>query len=49
MAILRSKGLEAFYTKGQKPQPFLEKAFDDSREQINKIFEDALIKEVKEK
>ena len=31
MAILRSKGLEAFYTNGQQPQPFLEPALAENR------------------
>lgn len=42
MAILRSKGLEAFYTNGQKPQRMLYKAFiikkDKIQEQANKIY-----------
>lgn len=42
MAILRSKGLEAFYTNGQKPQRMLYKAFivkkNKIQEQANKIY-----------
>lgn len=42
MAILRSKGLEAFYTNGQKPQRMLYRAFiikkDKIQEQANKIY-----------
>lgn len=42
MAILRSKGLEAFYTNGQKPQRMLYKAFITKKskiqEQANKIY-----------
>lgn len=34
VAFLRSKGLEAFYTYGQKPQPFMRPALDDNREAI---------------
>lgn len=37
VAILRSKGLKAFYTYGQKPQPFLRPALDENREEILKI------------
>lgn len=46
MAILRSKGIDAFYTKGQQPQPFLTNAlqemaptFDDI---LKEIIEEAL-------
>ena len=42
MAILRSKGLEAFYTNGQKPQRMLYKAYiikkDKIQEQASKIY-----------
>lgn len=34
MAYLRSKGLDAYYTYGQKPQPFMRPALDDNREAI---------------
>ncbi len=42
MAILRNKGLEAFYTNGQKPQRMLYRAFivkkNKIQEQANKIY-----------
>ena len=34
MAILRGKGLDAYYTYGQKPQPFMRPALDDNRQAI---------------
>lgn len=37
VAILRSKGLDAHYTYGQKPKPFLRPALDENREEILKI------------
>lgn len=43
VAYLRSKGLEAFYTYGQKPQPFLRPALDDNREKIVEILREGII------
>lgn len=44
MAILRSKGLEAFYTNGQKPQRMLYRAYimkkDKIQEQARKIYQE---------
>lgn len=37
-AILISKGLEAYYTDGQPPRPFLADAFEANREKIAEIF-----------
>lgn len=37
MAIMRSKGLKAFYTNGQEPQPFLRPAFEDNQAVIPEI------------
>ncbi|MFM1573027.1 HK97 gp10 family phage protein [Helcococcus ovis] len=37
MAILRKKGLEAYYTNGQKPKPFLENAKSKNMVSIKKI------------
>ena len=34
MAILRGKGLDAYYTYGQKPQPFMRPALDENRDAI---------------
>lgn len=43
VAYLRSKGLEAYYTYGQKPQPFLRPALDDNREKIVEILKGGLL------
>ena len=43
VAYLRSKGLEAYYTYGQKPQPFMRPALDDNREKIVEILKGGLI------
>ena len=37
MAVLRKKGLEAYYTNGQKPRPFLENAKSKNMASIKKI------------
>ena len=34
VAIMRSKGLDAYYTNGQHPQPFLRPALNENREKI---------------
>ena len=34
VAYLRSKGLDAYMTSGQKPQPFMRPALDDNREKV---------------
>ena len=44
MAFLRSKGLEAYYTSGQKPQPFMRPALDDNRDKIVEILREGIIK-----
>lgn len=36
MAYLRSIGLEAYYTRGQSPQPFLRPAFRNNKKNIEK-------------
>ena len=38
VAILRSKGLEAYYTYGQKPQPFMRPAIKENREKVIDTF-----------
>lgn len=43
VAFLREKGLEAYKTYGEKPQPFMRPALDENREQIVKILGRALI------
>ena len=43
VAFLRSKGLPAFMTNGQKPQPYLRPALDESREDILRILGEALL------
>ena len=42
MAMLRAKGLEAYYTNGQKPNPFLEKALDDNKTAILDCFKNKI-------
>lgn len=44
VAILRGKGLEAHYTYGQKPQPFMRPALDDNRDKIVEILREGIIK-----
>ena len=44
VAILREKGLEAHYTYGQKPQPFMRPALDDNRDRIVEILREGIIK-----
>lgn len=43
VAYLRSKGLEAHYTYGQKPQPFMRPALDDNREKILETLKGGLL------
>ena len=43
VAMLREKGLEAYYTYGQKPQPFMRPALDDNRDKIVEILKEGLI------
>ena len=43
MAILRGKGLDAYYTYGQKPQPFMRPALDDNREAIVEKLREGLL------
>ena len=43
MAALREKGLDAYYTFGQKPQPFMRPALDDNRDEIVRIIREGLI------
>lgn len=45
VAYLRSKGLEAYYTYGMKPQPFMRPALDDNREEILRILQRGLLEE----
>ena len=44
VAIMRSKGLDAYYTNGQKPQPYMHPALENNRAQFEKVF-DHYIKE----
>lgn len=37
VAFLRSKGLEAYYTNGMQPQPFLKPAFRNNKSNIEKL------------
>lgn len=43
VAIMRSKGIEAYYTKGQKPQPFLRPALTENENKIMDLLEGALL------
>lgn len=43
VAYLRSKGLEAYYTYGQKPQPFMRPALDDNRDKVIEILKRGLL------
>lgn len=38
VAYLRSKGLEAYSTSGQHPQPFMRPALDENKEKILRLF-----------
>lgn len=42
MAILRSKGYDAFYTQGQRPQPFLTNALQETSAYFDKIINDTI-------
>lgn len=44
MAMLRAKGLDAYYTNGQHPQPFLRPALHENRENILRILKGGLKK-----
>lgn len=46
MAILRSKGLEAYYTNGQHPKPFLNPALDENKGAIGEIFYNFIVEEL---
>lgn len=43
VAILQSKGLDAHYTYGQKPQPFMRPALDQNRDKILELLGEGLI------
>lgn len=42
VAFLKSKGLDARKTSGQKPQPYMRPALDENREEIINIFKEGL-------
>lgn len=42
VAILRSKGLEAYYTNGKKPQRMLQKAFDSTKSKAQQALNNKL-------
>lgn len=44
VAYLRSKGLDAYYTYGQKPQPFMRPALDANRDKITQLLGEGLLK-----
>lgn len=43
MALLREKGLDAYYTYGQKPQPYLRPALDENRDKIIELLREGLL------
>lgn len=43
VAFLRSKGLEAYKTSGQKPQPYMRPALDENKEEIKRILMEGLL------
>lgn len=43
VAFLKGKGLDARYTYGMKPQPFLRPALDENRERIKEILGEGLL------
>lgn len=43
VAYLRSKGLDAHMTSGQKPQPFMRPALDENKDNIAKAIGEALV------
>ena len=42
VAIMRSKGLKAYYTNGMHPQPFLRPALNENKDEIIQIIKEAL-------
>lgn len=42
VAIMRSKGLKAYYTNGMHPQPFLRPALEENKDEIIQIIKEAL-------
>ena len=48
VAIMRSEGLDAYYTHGQHPNPFLERALDKNKDNIAQDFIDAIEEAVKD-
>lgn len=43
VAIMREDGLDAHYTYGQKPQPFMRPALDENRERVLEILGEGLL------
>lgn len=43
VAAMRKKGLDAYYTCGQKPQPYMRPALDENREEILRIIKEGLL------
>lgn len=42
VAIMRSKGLEAYYTNGMQPHPFLRPALEENKDEVIQIIKEAL-------
>lgn len=43
VAIMYSKGIEATYTQGQHPQPFMRPALEENRQEIKEILQEGLL------
>lgn len=46
-AWLRAQGLQAFYTDGEDPRPYLQPALDNNKDKITQIVTDALLEVLK--
>lgn len=44
VALMRADGIEAVYTQGEQPQPFMRPALDENREEIKRILREGIIK-----
>lgn len=43
VALMRAEGLDAVYTDGREPQPFMRPALDENRENIKRILEEGIL------
>jgi heterodisulfide reductase subunit B len=42
VASMRADGIEAVYTQGQPPRPFMRPALDENREEIKRVLREAI-------